>query len=141
MHFPILLPLNPHLLTPGVPSTPPESLNQPAPQPLFEGLGLCTSQYWPQSLNWVLNTGSATLLGSVEGPAIWGNLVGPPWAVGWRRSLFCNSYHRLEVSILKPFHLEIWVYKVELIDELIISTDTNLAAAEAIQGPSVGAMR
>lgn len=52
-----------------------------------------------------------------------------------------ESYHRLEVSIRKPFHLEIWLYKVELIDELIISTDTNLAAAGAIQGPSVGAMQ
>lgn len=27
-----------------------------------------------------------------------------------------DSYPRLEVSILKPFHLQIWVYKVELIN-------------------------
>lgn len=52
-----------------------------------------------------------------------------------------DSYHRLEVSILKPFRLQIWVYKVELIDELIISTDTHLAAAGAIQGPRVEAMQ
>lgn len=53
---------------------------------------------------------------------------------------FGDSYRRLEVSIRKPLHLQSWVYKVELIDELIISTDTNLAAAGAIQGPSIGAM-
>lgn len=52
-----------------------------------------------------------------------------------------DSYPRLEVSILKPFHLQIWVYKVDLIDELIISTDTNLAVAGAIQGPRVVAMQ
>lgn len=52
-----------------------------------------------------------------------------------------DSYHRLEVSILKPFHLEIWVYKVELIDELIVCTDTNLPVAGATQGPSVGSMQ
>lgn len=72
---------------------------------------------------------------------------GPSLGSGWRTSLFCSRIALetvttgLEVSIGKPFHLEIWVYKVELIDELIISTDTNLAAAGAIQGPSVRAMQ
>lgn len=60
---------------------------------------------------------------------------------GLQQGCFGDSYGRLEVSFPQPFHLESWVYKEELIDELIISTDTSLAAAGAIQGPSIRAMQ
>lgn len=132
VHFSIHLPLNPHLLTPGVPSLPPVSC-------------LCTSLHLSLRLkawfvylsvlaidpglgtpNKLSNTpelsGGVCHLEEPGGPSLGSRVEEEPVL---QRGCSGDSYqHRLEVSIRKPFHLEIWLYKVELIDELIISTDT-----------------